>query len=151
MAEAQHVKSTPLPKKGKCLCPVGLAVNLQVEGSNSVIQMPSIENPIDFAPWHHAREFLREVSACAIEILLIAQPEARPREWKLRDIDGQAFIHSAYLRGAAKHLVIGLLDLSETKVKPSYMISNWFGPAFIEMQCYKSKKVLCASFCSRVS
>ena len=103
--------------------------------------MPNLENPNSFAPWHHAREFLREVSACTIEIKRINKFGEQGIE-TFHGNGSRPLVHSAYLRGASKHLVIAWVDVPIGKGnKPSYVISNWFGPPTIEIQCMAEKKV----------
>ena len=125
----------------------GLATHLQEQESFSVIQMPNLENPDNFGPWHYAREFLRETSACTIEIKkIIAHSRIHKNEAGIEPVhedEGQALVHSAYLRGAAKHVVIALLDPPhEREKKQDYLISTWFGPPTIEIQCHaKENKV----------
>ena len=127
----------------------GLASNLQEQGMHSLIQLPVVERPADFAPWHHTREFLREVSACAIEIRWMRQERTTPaattleprQQNNIHDFTGKTVVHSAYLRGAAKHLVIVVVDERKAGTGPGYHISNWFTPPIIEIQCRPEKKV----------
>ena len=121
---------------------LGIATHLQEQESFSVIQLPNLENPNDFTPWHHAREFLRTVSPCTIEIKRTHKTTDDNRTETLHGNAGLPLVHSAYLRGSAKHLVIAWTDASVGGVGWSnIVISNWFGPPTIEIQCHKEKKV----------
>ena len=82
-------------------------------------QLPNVLNPKTYALIENAMLFLASSTTCAIEIVVISE-----------DVK---FLHTGYLRGASKFLIIAINDGSKA-LGEGYNVSNWFGPNVIEIK-----------------
>ena len=93
-----------------------------------MLQLPNVLNPITYAPIDNAMLFLASSSFCAIEIVSVA-PRVK-------------FLHSGYLRGSSKYLVI-VINQGFVKLGEGYTVSKWFGPNVVEMKRNKRVSFTC--------
>ena len=85
----------------------------------SLLQLPKVLNPTTYKPILDTSMFLRQASTCVIELTSVSLNST------------MKMLHSGYLRGAAKSLVI----VTNTELPPAvgYDISGWYGPQVLEL------------------